>query len=83
MTVRMAVTNGLVAGGGGGTTSVDGISPAKVAPESTHVRATAKTKRLISGPPIDLEMQTTGNENSILHMLDFLHGWASIARIRS
>ncbi len=53
----MTVTNGLVAGGGGGRTSVDGISPAKVAPESTHAMATAKTKRLISDPPIGLTMQ--------------------------
>lgn len=45
----MIVTNGLGAGGGGAGASVDGISPAKVAPESTQARATAKAKRLICG----------------------------------
>ena len=34
-------------GGGGATTPVVGISPARATPESTHARATANAKRLI------------------------------------
>lgn len=51
--------------GGGATTPVGCISPARAAPESTHARAIAKAKRVIlSVSP--LRMPVHWQENSIV-----------------
>ena len=52
MIVIIEVTTGLVAVGAG--ESVEGISPAKAAPDNAKVRATAKTNRFMLCSPLCL-----------------------------
>lgn len=83
MIVSITVTTELSAGGGGDGESVLGIIPAKAVPERAHASATAITNRFILFSPFWFGgCKTSDYKTRILHMLNFLHGAATIANIR-
>ncbi len=59
---------GVVVGGLGAATPVEGISPAWPTLESMHARATANVKRLILLFSLWLGMPVYWHENSIVHL---------------